>query len=56
MWISNGVRLGFWADLRTSIDVLPNKDQAVQIYSRIRLNATRKDEDRVVKVLCEYAA
>lgn len=56
MWISNGVRIGFWADLRTSVDVLPNKDQAVQIYSRIRLNACRKDEDRVVKVLCEYAA
>lgn len=54
MWISNGVRLSFWADLRTNIDRLPNKDQAIQIYSRIRVQAGRKDEDRVVKVLCEY--
>lgn len=56
MWISNGVRIGMWADLKTNIDILANKDQAIQIYSRIRLNALRKDENTVVKVNCEYSA
>lgn len=55
MWLSTQVRIGFWADLKTSIDILPNKDQAIQIYSRIRLNACRKDENAVVSVLCEQA-
>lgn len=53
MWVSDQVRLGFWADLKTSIDVLPNKDQAIQIYSRIRLNSCRKDENAVVAVFCQ---
>lgn len=53
MWSSAGVRLGFWEDVRTNIDVLPGLSQAIQIYSRMRVNACRFDEDRVVIVRCE---
>lgn len=53
MWVNTGVRLGFWYDVKTNIDVLPTQSQAIQVYSRIRLNACRFDEDRVVNVLCE---
>jgi hypothetical protein len=53
MWVSNGVHLDFWYDVKTAIDILPTRSQAVQVYSRIRVGACRKDEDRVVLVLCE---
>lgn len=56
MWVNTGVRLAFWNDVKTNIDILPTQSQAIQIYSRIRLNACRFDEDRVVNVLCEQDA
>ena len=56
MWISTGVRIGFWNDVTTRIDELTNPAGAIQIYSSLRANAHRKDEDRVVNVLCEQLA
>jgi len=53
MWINTGVHLDFWYDVKTSIDVLPTQSQAVQVYSRIKAGACRKDEDRVVNIYCE---
>ncbi|MDB6077729.1 MAG: hypothetical protein JWO82_1476 [Akkermansiaceae bacterium] len=53
MWVSNGVHLDFWYDIKTSIDVLPTQSQAIQIYSRLKVGACRKDEDRVALVYCE---
>jgi hypothetical protein len=55
MWVSNGVHLDFWYDVKTSIDVLPTQSQAVQVYSRIKAGACRKSEDHVVLVYCEQA-
>ncbi len=56
MWLKNGVRLGFWEDVTTSIKELSNPDGAIQIRSKLRANSQRKDEDRVVTVLCEQDA
>lgn len=53
VWTSDGVHLDFWYDLKTSIDILPQQSQAIQVYSRIKLGAIRHDEDRVVLVSCE---
>lgn len=53
MWVSSGVQLDFWYDTKTSIDVLPTKSQAIQVYSRLKVGCGRKDEDRVVLVYCE---
>ena len=56
MWVSNGVHLDFWYDVKTNIDVLPTQSQAIQVYSRIKVAAARKGEDRVVIVYCEQDA
>jgi hypothetical protein len=56
MWVTNGVRIGFWTDITTSIKELSNPDGAIQIRGRIRCNACRKDEINVVNILCEQAA
>lgn len=55
MWVTTGVHLDFWYDVKTSIDVLATQSQAIQVYSRIKAGACRKDEDRVVVVYCEQA-
>lgn len=56
MWVTTGVHMDFWYDVKTNIDVLPQKSQAIQVYSRIKLGACRHDEDRVVLVYCEQPA
>lgn len=56
MWLRNGVRLGFWNDVETTIKELTNPDGALQIRSKLRANSHRKDEDRVVLVECEQDA
>lgn len=56
MWVSNGVHLDFWYDVKTNIDVRVDQSQAIQIYSRIKVNSCRHDEDRVVLVYCEQLA
>lgn len=56
MWLRNGVRLGFWNDVETTIKELTNPDGALQIRSKLRANAHRKDEDRVVIVRCQQDA
>ncbi|RYD48070.1 MAG: hypothetical protein EOP85_04305 [Verrucomicrobiaceae bacterium] len=53
VWLRNGVRLGFWNDVETTIKELTNPDGALQIRSKLRANSHRKDEDRVVIVQCE---
>lgn len=56
MWVSTGVYMDFWYDVKTSIDVLPTQSQAVQVYSRLKVGAGRKREEYVVNVLCEQDA
>jgi hypothetical protein len=53
MWVNTGVYLDFWYDVKTSIDVLATQSQAIQVYSRIKLGAARKDEKQVVIVRCD---
>lgn len=52
MWVSTGVHLDFWYDVKTSIDVLPTVSQAIQVYSRIKAGACRKSESDVILVEC----
>jgi len=56
MWVSTGVYMDFWYDVKTSIDVLPTQSQAIQVYSRLKVGAGRKREEYVVNVLCEQDA
>ena len=41
------VCVGIWSDLKTTIDTLPTKSYAKQIYTCMSMAATRLDEERV---------
>ncbi len=56
MWVSTGVYMDFWYDVKTNIDVLTNHDYAIQVFSRLKAGAGRKREEYVVNVLCEQDA
>lgn len=53
MWVSTGVHLDFWYDVKTSITVRNDKSEALQVRSKIKFGVSRKDEDRVVEVSCQ---
>lgn len=42
--------LGIGKDITTSIDVLPTKNQSVQVYARMSLGAVRVEENMVVQI------
>lgn len=46
----NSVCLGIGADIRTSIDDMPGKNKAVQVYSRMSLGAVRVEDEGVVEI------
>jgi hypothetical protein len=56
MWVSTGVQLDFWYDRKTHIDIRTDKSHSVQVRSILKVGAGRKDEDRVINVLCEQDA
>jgi hypothetical protein len=56
IWVSTGVHLDFWYDIKTHIDVRTDVSHAVQVRSVLKVASGRKDEDRVVNVLCEQDA
>lgn len=48
----NGMVLGIWIDLKTSIDIMPGLHFSAQIYAGQSYGATRLEEERVVEVDC----
>ncbi len=55
-WAKTGLRLGIGKDVTSSIDVMPNKNQSVQVYARMSLGAIRTEEVRVVEIAAKEAA
>lgn len=53
-WCRSGMAYGEWGT-QTSIDRLPQKQMAVQIYAGITCAATRTEEGKCVQVLCSEA-
>ena len=56
MWLNKGVYLDFWYDVKTNIDVLPTVSQAIQVYSRLKAGAARKEEKYVALIMSENNA
>lgn len=56
MWISNRVHIDIWAGLRTKISYRDDLSEAIQIRSKMMLNACRKDEKSVVLIYTEQDA
>ncbi len=52
LWEESGMHLGTWNDVSTSVDVLPTKRYATQIYGKATIGACRLEEQRVVQVAC----
>ena len=56
MWTSDGVHMDFWTERKTMIDIRADKSHTIQVRSVLKMGAGRKDEDRVVSILCEQDA
>lgn len=52
IWAKSGLCLGMWGDISTTIDRLPTKNNATQVYASMSCGATRTEEKKVVEVLC----
>lgn len=51
-WSRSCMALGIGKDITTSIDTLPNKNYAVQVFARESIAATRLEDEGVVEVGC----
>ncbi len=52
-WIQDGIILGVAKEMSISIDKLPEKSQAQQVYAHLNMGAGRMDEDKVCCVECQ---
>ena len=51
-WIKGCVALGVGKDIVASIDTLPGKNYAAQVYARMSIGATRLEDAGVVEIAC----
>lgn len=51
-WSKDGMSMVFWEKLETSIDRLPQKHNAIQVYAATMVTATRTDNARCGIILC----
>lgn len=51
-WAKSGMCLGIWNDIETKIDTRPDKNYSTQVYAGATFGATRKEEGKVVEILC----
>ncbi len=49
----SAITLSMFGDLKTSVDVIPERHHARQLYAAIQPGAVRNWEEKVVKVLCD---
>lgn len=50
---SSAITLSMFGDLKTAVDVIPERHHARQLYAAIQPGAVRNWEEKVVKVLCD---
>lgn len=51
-WTKDGMSMVYWDKLETSIDRIPTKHNAIQVYSATMVTATRTDNARCGIILC----
>lgn len=51
-WCRQAIRLGIGKDVMTSIDVLPMKNYAWQVYARMALGSVRVEDEGVIEIGC----
>lgn len=52
IWAKSGMALATWNDVATTVDRMPGKNNATQVYAAMSCGATRLEEKKVVEVLC----
>ncbi len=55
VWTKSGVQFDFWESMTTTIDRLPQSNNAVLFLSQYSMGATRLEEEKVVQIACETA-
>lgn len=55
VWTKSGVQVGIWEDMSTTIDRLPQVNNAVLFLSQYSFGATRLEEKKVVQIACKVA-
>jgi len=56
IWTKSGMQLDFWEGMTTTVDRLPQVNNAVQFLSQYSMGATRLEEEKVVQIACETDA
>ena len=56
VWTKSGVQLDFWEGMTTTIDRLPQSNNAVLFLSQYSMGGTRLEEEKVVQIACETDA
>lgn len=52
-WAKGGILLGIGSEIRTKIGERPDKNYAMQVFASMDIGATRLEEVRVGKILCD---
>ena len=52
IWVDQGMHLGTWNDVETSVDTLPTKRYATQVYGKGTFGACRIQEKMVHQIAC----
>lgn len=55
IWTKSGMQLGIWEEKSTTIDRLPQNNNAVLFLSQYSFGATRLEEEKVVQIACKVA-
>lgn len=55
VWTRTGVQLDVWQGIQTTIDRLPQNNNAVLFLSQYSMGSTRLEEEKVVQIACETA-
>lgn len=55
VWTKSGIQVGIWEDMSTTIDRLPQVNNAVLFLSQYSFGATRLEEKKVVQIACKVA-
>lgn len=53
VWTRSGVQLDIWQGMSTTIDRLPQNNNAVLFLSQYSMGGTRLEEEKVVQIACE---
>lgn len=54
-WAMSGMHMGLWNEIMTRIDERKDKSYETQVFVRGTFGATRKEEGKVVEILCDEA-